>query len=257
VVNFFICGVQKGGTTALDRQLRSHPALEMAQTKELHFFDDDSLAWDAPDYGRLHLAFTDPTGPRRRGEATPIYTYWPRSLERLQAYNPAAKLIMLLRHPVLRAFSQWRMETHRGWETLPFSAAIRPPGRLRVSSAPGGVHRVFSYVERGLYASQVERMLKLFPTTQLLFLRTDALWNDFDLTLRKVHSFLDIPHAPPGEHRYTVSVGSEAPAPLGLDDAEYLSGLYADDISATARLTGLDLRDWLEPAASLGEPMRP
>jgi hypothetical protein len=257
VVNFFVCGVQKGGTTALDRYLRSHPDIEMARTKEVHFFDDDSRAWDCPDYGTLHQAFADPTGPRRRGEATPIYTYWPRSLERLQTYNPVAKLIMLLRQPIRRAFSQWRMETHRGWDTLPFSAAIRPTGRLRVGSAPGGVHRVFSYVERGFYAPQVERMLQLFPRTQLLFLRTDALWRDPEQTLRRVHSFLEVAPAPPGEHRYTVSVKSDAHAPPELDDAEYLSAIYADDILATASLTGLDLRDWLEPASSLGEPMRP
>ncbi|MCA0448534.1 MAG: sulfotransferase, partial [Proteobacteria bacterium] len=39
-VDFFIAGVQKGGTTALDHYLRDHPAIQMASVKEVHAFDD-------------------------------------------------------------------------------------------------------------------------------------------------------------------------------------------------------------------------
>ena len=164
ILDFFICGVQKGGTTALDSFLRDHPAIQMARVKEVHFFDDESHSWEAPDHAKLHAFFDDSPRARCRGEATPIYSYWPNAIERLRAYNPAARLILILRHPVSRALSHWRMETSRGWETLPFSAAIRPKARERVRLAPGGVHRVFSYVERGFYATQIERILTNTPT---------------------------------------------------------------------------------------------
>lgn len=141
-VEFFVAGVQKGGTTALDAMLRQHPEIAMAREKEVHFFDDESIDWSAPDYGRLHAAYD--AGERRlRGEATPIYTYWPNALERLRAYNPAAKIIVGLRHPAFRALSHWRMETARGVEAFSFSEAIRT-GRGRVAAAPNGVHREFS-----------------------------------------------------------------------------------------------------------------
>lgn len=179
MLDFFVCGVQKGGTTALARFLGHHPDLALPEAKELHFFDDESIAWCAPDYERLHAPFTGVSRQRRWGEATPIYSYWPRAIERLATYNPDAKLILLLRHPAFRAWSHWRMETMRGYEVLPFSAAIRPIGRERVRAATGGVHRVFSYVERGLYAPQVERLLRLFPDRQLLVVRTHALWTGF------------------------------------------------------------------------------
>jgi hypothetical protein len=256
MVHFFVCGVQKGGTTALDRHLRAHPAIEMAHTKEVHFFDDESQTWDTPDYTGLHRSFADPSVQRLRGEATPIYTYWPQSLERLRTYNPSAKLIMILRHPVLRAFSHWRMEMSRGLERLSFSKAIRPAGRARVRSAPAGVHRVFSYVERGFYAPQVERLVRLFTREQVLFLRTDALWSQPEGTLRAICSFLEVPPIRPAVFPYTVSVKSDGSVPLARDDAEYLRSLYADDIQETQRATGLDLRDWLQPASTLSEPMR-
>lgn len=105
----------------------------MAGRKELHYFDDERIDWRSPDVTALHRSFDWSVRDVVRGEATPIYTYWPRAIERIARYNPRAKLIVCLRHPVLRAYSHWRMETTRGAETLPFSRAIRE-GRARVGS---------------------------------------------------------------------------------------------------------------------------
>ena len=256
LVDFFICGVQKGGTTALDNFLREHPSIQMARIKEPHFFDNEDMRWANPNYARLH-SFFEPRRPYPlRGEATPIYSYWPRSLERLRRYNRDAKLIMLMRHPVLRAWSHWRMETTRGRESVSFEEAIRA-GRERVTAAPKGVHRVYSYVERGFYAEQVARMLGLFSAEQILFLRTDALWSDPVLTLGRVYAFLDLP--PTDEmapQRYVVPLVSERGAPLDRSEAAYLADLYAADIVETQLLTGLDLQDWLGVPSSDDELMR-
>src|SRR5688572_4249341 len=108
-VTFLIAGVQKGGTTALFDYLGDYPDIVLADAKELHFFDDEAQDWSAPDYGAYNARFSDPAG-RPCGEATPIYTYWPNSLERIAAYNPAMKLVVMLRDPVERAWSHWRME---------------------------------------------------------------------------------------------------------------------------------------------------
>ena len=59
-----------------------------------------------------HARFPAPDG-RLRGEATPIYLYWPNSLERIATYNPAMKLIVLLREPVSRAWSHWKILSKR------------------------------------------------------------------------------------------------------------------------------------------------
>lgn len=257
MLDFFICGVQKGGTTALARFLGHHPDLALPEAKELHFFDDESIAWCAPDYERLHAPFTGVSRQRRWGEATPIYSYWPRAMERLATYNPHAKLILLLRHPAFRAWSHWRMETTRGYESLPFSAAIRPIGRERVQAASGGVHRVFSYVERGLYAPQVERLLRLFPDHQLLVVRTDALWTEFAATMGRIHAFLDVPPSQAVKRRYVVPLPGGPKTPPAADDLEYLGSLYADDIRRTQSLTGLDLGDWLGAPGEYQEPMGP
>lgn len=252
MINFFIAGVQKGGTTALHSVLSAHPELSLSQPKELHFFDDETRDWSRPDYTPLERYFPD-NDRRLKGEATPIYTYWPNSLERLQAYNGQAKLIVLLRHPTFRAYSHWRMEVARKSDRLSFKKAIGRKGRARVAAAPGGVHRVFSYVERGFYAWQVERIYSLFSRAQVLFLRTDALWLQPAATVGTIEDFLQVPRILNPAAEYVVPVQSRAAGKLSPAVREKLDTIFASDIERTANLTGLDLGDWLRP--DYGEPM--
>jgi hypothetical protein len=217
----------------------------MASDKELHFFDNETLDWRSPDYELLHRFFDGSANGILRGEATPIYTYWPNAIERLAAYNPAAKLIIGLRHPTHRAFSHWRMETTRNDETLPFSDAIRV-GRDRVREAPGGVHRVFSYVERGFYARQIKRLLRCFPRNQLHFFRTDRLWSDPAATLADAYSFLSVARAPvKSAPDYIVPLQSADLGELEAADRAALLDLFEADIRETGELTAIPLQDWL------------
>jgi hypothetical protein len=252
-VQFFIAGVQKGGTTALDSFLRDHPSIQMARDKEVHHFDDDAIDWLAPDHSRLHAAFDWEAAGAVRGEATPITIYWPNALERLHRYNPQAKLLVGLRNPAFRAFSHWRMETRRGWDNLPFPRAIGPEGRQRVQDAPGGVHRVFSYVERGFYAPQIERLLTLFPRRQVLFFKTDRLWLEPGQALDEAQDFIGVERRLAARRRYVVPLDSSALGPIPVEQRRMLDSLFADDIRRTAALSGLGLSDWLRP--DYREPM--
>lgn len=232
-VDFIIAGVQKAGTTALFDHLSELPDLALSDVKETHFFDDESQDWSDPDYDAYHRRFPAPDG-RLRGEATPIYTYWPGALERIATYRPDIRLIVMLRDPVERAWSHWRMERSRGAETEPFGWCIRQ-GRQRLFSAtPWGHHREFSYVERGFYAEQAARMFELFPRSQVLIVQAEHLRSDPEETLGRLCAFLGLP-APGPVRRREIHVGPEME---GLDprDADYLRGLYARDQARLAEL---------------------
>lgn len=233
-IDFIIAGVQKAGTTALFDYLSDDPAYALSATKEVHFFDDESQDWSRPDYDAYHAQF-DWSRPAIRGEATPIYLYWPRALERIAAYNPKIKLIIMLRDPVERAWSHWRMETSRGVETHPFSWCIRQ-GRQRLFDAePWGAHREFSYVERGFYGEQMERALSLFPREQLLVLQADELRANPVKTLAKLALFLAT-EAPHTADRREVHVGLDVGVQLPQEDREFLSDIYREDQERLARL---------------------
>lgn len=239
LVNFIIAGAQKAGTTALYEYLAEDPAIGLSKIKEVHFFDDDTRDWAFPDYEPYHAQFA-PDGPGIRGEATPIYLYWPESLERIARYNKAMRLIFLLRDPVERAWSHWKMEFARGVETRPFSWAIREGRQRLFRSEPWGAHREFSYVERGFYGEQIARALTLFPREQILLLRSEDLKHQPDELLNLVNGFLEIP--PPGKRgRRFVHVGREMDygSRLSEDDVAFLREVFASDQERLKSLTGL------------------
>ena len=240
LVNFVVVGVQKAGTTALFDYLQDDPAYGLPDVKEVHFFDDETIDWSAPDYGPYHAHFDWSDPALIRGEATPIYIYWPRSLERLAAYNPAVKIVAMLRDPVDRAWSHWRMETSRGVETQPFAWCIRE-GRARLFEAqPWGVHREYSYVERGFYGEQIQRLLSLFPREQVLILAADDLRAAPNATLSRVNAFLGAPPPAPVAQR-DVHVGQDIGGALAPADAAFLRELYAADQEQLEALTGIRL----------------
>lgn len=248
-VDFLVGGVQKGGTTALFHYLDGLPGVQMAPVKEVHFFDDEAnVDWSAPDYGRLHAAFPPPDG-RKRGEVTPIYLYWPNCLERIARYDPGMKLVFLFRDPIERAWSQWKMEYARGWETEPFAWCIRE-GRQRVDSleAPG-FHRIYSYVERGFYADQLELALALFPREQMLLLRSEDLDRRPGETLARICAFIGAP--PPGPvtpRRELVSKNLDYGQQITEADRAYLRAVFAADVQRFGAISGLDVSGWMAPS---------
>ena len=245
-VEFLIAGVQKGGTSALFEYLREMPGLQLPDVKEAHFFDDENgVDWRRPDYAAYHRLFVDDA--RLWGEATPIYLYWPNSLERIAAYNPAMKLILLFRDPVERAWSHWKMEFAKRKETNGFQWCIRE-GRARVaigdSTAPGH-HRVFSYVERGFYGKQIAHLLTLFPRSQCLFLRSEDLRDRPADALTDICSFLNQPPPPAFQPKIVhVARKTDYGSTLEPADADLLREVYAADMKLFFNLTGIDPRNW-------------
>lgn len=239
-VAFIVAGVQKAGTTALFDYLSEEPGVALSRVKEVHFFDDEAQDWRAPDYAAYHANF-DAADSRLRGEATPIYVYWPGSLERIAAYNPAMRLIVMLRDPVARAWSHWKMEYARGAETRPFAWCIRDGRRRLLDAEPWGHHREFSYVERGFYGEQLERLYGLFPREQALVLRAEDLNRDPATTLARARSFLRLPPgSAPSPRQVHVGRDMDYGGDLTAEDATYLRALYATDQARLKALTGID-----------------
>lgn len=250
--NFFIVGAQKAGTTALHSYLSKHSEISISLTKELHFFDNEMIDWKQPDYAPLESGMGG-AAKKVRGEATPIYMYWPKSIERLHAYDPSAKIIILLRHPIFRAHSHWRMETARQAEDLPFYEAIRS-GRNRVKNAENCVHRIYSYVERGLYADQIKRILKYYPRSQIYFLINDQLWLEPKNSLKNIENFLSVNEELDPERKYIIAASTDTSDQIDRVDFDFLMNLFKDDIIKTEEITGIPLKKWLK--ADYREPIK-
>jgi hypothetical protein len=242
-IDFIICGTQKGGTTALHNYLREHPEICMATTKEPHYFDNDvHFQAKHPQHKIYHALFQPRDSRQILGEATPIYMYWSKAMSRIQRYNPRMKLIVLLRDPAKRAYSQWNMESQRGNETRTFSEAIHAEVD-ELAMTPDKNHRLFSYVSRGYYHRQLTRIWQLFPRTQVLVLRSEALRDNPGATLASVQNFLTVNPMPAIEHR--IEHAAKYPKPMSTAERSLMIRIYRQDIEKLEAELDWDCGDWL------------
>jgi hypothetical protein len=242
-VGFMIAGTQRGGTTTLHEYLRRHPEICMPAKKELHFFDDEEL-WRSPppDYGLYRAAFSVEPAHRLLGDATPIYMYWEPAAPRIRDYNPAMRLILILRNPITRAYSHWNHERRRGREPLSFREALLAE-RSRTEQARPAQLRNSSYVQRGMYTGQLARVWANFPVEQTLVLRTDDLRTALADVFARIASFLGIAHFTPVHAIAANAYPYEAP--MGPADRRYLVEVFAQEIKDLERLLGWDCSEWL------------
>jgi hypothetical protein len=161
--DFLVIGAMRSGTSSLARYLRAHPSICLATQKEVHFFDrnfDRGTDWYIRHFPCLHPG-------HMTGEATQTYLFEENALDRMAAVVPEAKLIVLLRHPIDRAYSHYWLNRARGREPLDFPEAIEAePQRI----ANGGLNERFwySYLGRGRYARQLNALTRRYPGDHVL-----------------------------------------------------------------------------------------
>jgi len=154
-IDLFIVGAQKAGTSSLKRYLGQHPAVQTHAHNEFTVFINDEEFAQGYAYGYEQMF--EPTSPKHRVRVAKSagILFEPVVLDRLKAHNPAMHLVVLLRHPIDRAYSAYGQARRRGWEDLPtFEEAIdAPPGRF-------GTHAVRRrnclYVERSIYPQPIQ-----------------------------------------------------------------------------------------------------
>jgi hypothetical protein len=129
------------------------------------------------------------------------------------------------------------MEFARGAETQPFAWCIRE-GRQRLFDAESwGVHREFSYVERGFYAEQLARTFDLFPRDQVLVERAEDLRAAPGPVLERVRAFLGLPPgAAPAAREVHVGRDMNYGSDLTTDDEAHLRRVYTHDQARLAAL---------------------
>jgi hypothetical protein len=214
--SYLIIGAQRAGTTSLHRYLVQHPAVRtMLRTKGVHFFDTNygrGIDWYASRFPtRLYGWYVRRRhgAELRTGEASPYYVFHPQVPYRVARHLPDVKLILLLRDPVVRAYSQYQHEVSRGFETLGFEEAIRAePERLageheRLLAEPfynSFHHQHHSYLARGRYDEQLATWRSLFPDEQLLVLTSERFFAEPHRTFQRVLDFLELPPFTPAAY---------------------------------------------------------
>jgi hypothetical protein len=197
--DFVILGTQRGGTTSLFDYLARHPQVFPAFRKEVHFYDLHHLRGLGWYRAHFPLSWRMSDGDIA-GEATPNYLIHPEVPSRLRATTPDAQLVVMVRDPIERAHSSWRLMSSRGIETASFEDAIareqQAPDPL-VAGYTGGPARLGSalqlmYLAKSRYAEQIERWFEVFPQEQFTFIASEDLFSDPAGVLSDLSKFLGI-----------------------------------------------------------------
>lgn len=212
--DFIIIGMQRCGTTSLYLNICQHlDVMGMTMNpnvtgnpnsgSEIHYFDYDrnynrGINW----YGRKRIKRGSEYVPIRRdgvmGEKSPTYLHCARAAKRASKLLPNAKLLVMLRNPVDRAYSHYRKACAAGYEALStFEDALdAEPARLADQSPDGdwenSPQHLFAYVERGKYAQHLRKWFKYYSRDQFLVMQSEWAWKHPRKAARKVWRFLGV-----------------------------------------------------------------
>lgn len=218
--NFVGIGAPRSGTTWLNTLLASHPEVYTPDLRdEINFFDryfDRGLGW----YEELFPPEEEASRYQAIGEITPQYLECEECPERIHTTLPDSQLIVMLRHPVDRAYSQYGFFVQRRNFTGSFEEFI------------AGYPRA---LERGFYSAHLNRYLHYFDRSQILALVFEDAVTDVAETKKRLANFLGI-----DGDKFSPSAGSRKVNPSSVPRLQFLYGLVAK--------TGRQLRKWnLEP----------
>ncbi|MDQ2714036.1 MAG: sulfotransferase domain-containing protein [Chloroflexota bacterium] len=207
--DFIIIGAQKGGTTSLYNYLIEHPHIASARMKEVHYFDRNftkGVSWYKAHFPTLFQKYYSQNIRRQKfitGEGSPEYLFFRHPPKLAAKILPHAKIIVMLRNPVDRAYSQYQHNVGWGFEKLSsFQEAIASEEeRTREGRERSAVDEYYhdrdyqraAYLARGMYAVQLERWLDLFPREQFLIIRSEDFYIDPEEVYKETLAFLQVP----------------------------------------------------------------
>jgi hypothetical protein len=208
--SFLICGGQRCGTTSLYRALAAHPVvLKAVLHKGVHYFDIDyarGMGWykgHFPLRGRGEKIRARYGVPAQTFESSPYYLYHPQAAARIAADLPGAKLVVLVRDPVERAYSQHAHEVAREFETQrSFGSALAlEADRLhrqedRLAADPGYYsfsHQHHGYRARGEYARYLTGLAAPVGRDRIHVVESERFFTEPEVVYDEVLTFLGLP----------------------------------------------------------------
>ncbi|MBK1634202.1 sulfotransferase family protein [Rhodovulum adriaticum] len=215
--NLLIPGAPKSGTSTLHAALATHPHICMSRPKEpwLFFRADSGVE-------RHNALFAHAQADARVfGESSQGYFADAPSMDRIAACLKRPRIILLLRHPVDRALSQYRYDLRRGIETDPLDVALRNRGedssyvydtRISFYRSVGG------YLAFSRYARIVPEWQRRFGGENVLLLRAEDFHATPAAVLARCHRFLGLTpleQAPPPARNATTGTQRKVmPGPI-------------------------------------------
>ncbi len=240
--DFVIIGANKAGTTSVAHYLNQHPKIQISKVKEPMFFSSDVDTISTKKEATLAKPFFTITldeyssmfeprklGAKLLGEASTAYLANPKqSAQLLKKIVPKIKIIVILREPVARAISAYKMCVGENIEQRSFSEIVAN-AQHEMEILPS--HEVKEYIRNGLYAQLLAPYYKYFSHEQILLLDYEQLkWNPIKF-MSAIYEFLQIK---PIENNFEKKYNTESDhlntaLTIGEADIEKLKEFYREE----------------------------
>ncbi len=236
--NFLIIGTQKSGTKSHAFHLNQHPDIYV-HNKELHFFD---VNVDQLNYDQFHSNFKGITNKVAIGVSTPSYMFLRYAIDNIYKYNSEMKLIIVLREPVSRAYSQYEMDASNGLITKSFLDSIRSIEHINL---PDIESTGYWALQRGFYIDQIEYILSVFEEKNVLILISEQILNTPLHEYNKVFQFLGLSDLDQDSFDFKGRVHKQIyKNNISRSEFDYVSRIYKPYNDRLYKFLGYQISEW-------------
>jgi hypothetical protein len=200
--DFVVVGAPKCGTTSLHHYLGQHPDVFLPAQKELHHFSYPELERNSEGPGdalvlrsacatreRYEAFFAGAERARAVGEVSPSYLYYhATAAERLRAALGQARIVVVVRDPIEKAWSQYMHLVRDDRERLAFPAALA----AEEQRTRDGWAALWRYAGSSLYVEGIERYRAVFGAERVQVIAQDDLRADPAAVLAKLFAFVGV-----------------------------------------------------------------
>jgi len=202
----FVCiGAQKAGTTKLHDIFKNHDSVYLPDEKEAHFFEIEELYKKGINYFFNTFYNKHIINKQIAGLFDPNLQLDKLYIKRIIDEFPKIKILFVLRNPVTRAYSHYKMSKLRGFETNDFLSAIElEDSRLKnpkeyhqgyKTKTKGHFEKNhFGYVSRGLYYELLSFLKENMKKSNYKIILFEDLIYNLDEISNSICDFLNIPH---------------------------------------------------------------
>lgn len=245
--HLFIVGAQRSGSTYLYEVLDSHPQVSMVHPvrPEPKFFMSEQLVAQGKEYYERTYFADRKLRARYLGEKSTSYLESPEAARRIKAFYPEASILIILREPVARAYSNYRFSVAHKLEPLTFAEALEAEPERLCNAAFNTSVTPYAYRKRGRYVEYIESYLEVFNTDQLHVLIFEEFVNNL-ASIQRLYRWLGV------EHNFVPPMLNEVinPATVVKEDQQSafrdLAHGYVDSIARLEKLLGRKIEVWRE-----------
>ena len=234
--NFLCIGVQKAGTTSLISYFNQHPDIFM-YPEEIHFFDIEYHK------GIKYYESKFKSNKLLIGEKTPIYCYNKNCIDRIYKHYPKIKLILILREPIQRAYSQWNMCQYRDNSYPLKNVAFIDIINNDLSNNNKNNFKETDILQRGYYDIQIEYILKKFSRKNLYIGISEEIKQNKELEYSKIFKFLGVSNIKNFNIDLDKNINNYK-FKLSKKDKQYLYRIYKPHIENLYLKLGRRIKSW-------------